>query len=348
MRKFLINTSLSSFLLFSSLNTFAEETKILSVKAEPLSALVIRTENSAPATVMSLNHATISAEIMGQVLTVSAETGDTVKKGQILTTLDCRSYELAKKQASAALQLARSQYRLSDKQFKRNQRLIKNGTIPRDLFDKVETSRQTALADIQLKKVGIDSAQLSISRCAIKAPFDGQISKRFVQQGQLVSPGTPLFRLLQRNKEEVRTKLSPKNIQTLLASPSILFTVGDKKMKATVRSIIKQIDEATRTQEVRLKLPPLKRDLAVGLSGRIVWENKVKKLPAEYLIRRNKQLGVMIADDVVEGVGKAIFHPLKKAKEGQAVEVSLPPHTRIITTNRFRVVDGQKIKIEKE
>jgi hypothetical protein len=81
------------------------------------------------------------------------------------------------------------------------------------------------------------------------------------------------------------------------------------------------------------------------MSGRIVWSSKDQLIPAEYILRRNNQLGVMLAEDVVEGVGKAKFHPLPNANEGQAVEVDLPESSAIIVKNRYRVKDGQPIKI---
>jgi RND family efflux transporter MFP subunit len=331
---------------FSNALAEAEQTKgeLLSVSTKPLAMLLISAENSAPANVISLNHATISAEITGRAMMIEAETGDKVTKGKRLVTLDCRSYLLAKKQAEAGLHIAKTQLNYSNKQYKRNQNLLAKRIIPRETFEKAESGKLSAIADIQLKKVGIETSKLAISRCKISAPFSGQVTKRLVQQGQLVTAGTPLFQIMQKNKLEIKTQLSAAQVRMLDDSPILEFVVAGKQFKTVVRSIIQTVDEATRTQEVRLSLPKGTK-VAAGMSGRIVWSSKDQLIPAEYILRRNNQLGVMLAEDVVEGVGKAKFHPLPNANEGQAVEVDLPESSAIIVKNRYRVKDGQPIKI---
>jgi len=334
-------------------NAFAEadqtvnktDSKLLSVTVKPLTTLLISAENSAPANVISLNHATISAEITGRAMMIEGETGDQVKKGKRLVTLDCRSYLLAKKQAEAGLHIAQTQLNYSNKQFKRNQNLLAKRIIPRETFEKAESSKLTAIADIELKKVAIETSKLAISRCKISAPFSGQITKRMVQQGQLVTAGTPLYKIMQRNKLEIKTQLSSAQVRMLDDSPLLEFVVGDKHFKTVVRSIIQTVDEATRTQEVRLSLPKDTK-VAAGMSGRIVWTSNKQLIPAEYILRRNNQLGVMLAEDIIEGVGKAKFHPLANANEGQAVEADLPESSIIIVKNRYRIKDGQQIKID--
>jgi len=317
----------------------------LSVTVTPLSDLLISAKLSAPANIISLNHSTISAEITGRALKIEVEIGDVVEKDQKLASIDCRSYSLARKQAKAALKVARTQFNYSKKQLVRNKNLMKKGIISREIFEKSEAGQLSSIADIALQKVSIETADLAISRCQIYAPFSGQITNRLVQKGQLVTAGMPLFKLIQSNRLEIQAKLSPNDVKKLKESSSLEFVASDTKLKATVRSIIQTIDEATRTQEVRLSLPE-NTNIATGLSGRLVWSNKAKRLPAEFLIRRNGQLGVMVAEDIVEAIGKSKFIPLANAHEGQPADITLPKNTTIINQNRYRAKDGQPIKVQ--
>jgi hypothetical protein len=150
---------------------------------------------------------------------------------------------------------------------------------------------------------------------------------------------------MQTHKLEIKTNLSPANIARLKDSPLLEFMAGTQSFKTTIRSIIQDIDETTRTQEVRLTLPS-DIQVAAGLSGRIQWRNKEKQIPAEYIVRRGNHLGVMIANDIVEGIGKAHFYPLPEASEGQAAIITLPKTSLLITKNRYRVKDGEPIKIQ--
>ena len=336
---------LSISLMLLSVDSSADDSQ-LAISVTPLNKLLISSKFSAPANIISLNHSTISAEITGRALSIKVEAGDIVKKGQRLTSIDCRSYSLAKKQATAALNVANTQLNYSKKQLRRNQNLVKKGIISREIFEKTEAGQFTALADIQLKKASIETTNLAISRCIIRAPFAGQITNRLVQKGQLVTAGTPLFKLLQTDRLEISAKISPADIAKLKKSPELYFVSNNAKFKAKVRSVIQTIDVTTRTQEVRLSIPKTTK-VASGLSGRIEWNNAERQLPAEFILRRGNQLGVMLASDLVEGIGKAKFHPLPQAHEGQPASINLPANTAVITLNRFRVKNGDAIKVSK-
>ncbi|MEE9309992.1 MAG: efflux RND transporter periplasmic adaptor subunit [Cocleimonas sp.] len=345
-----LSTYLASFFVFLlvSSNAIAKnEALSVSVSVKPLSELLISPSLSAPANIVSLNHSVISAEITGRALSVKVEIGDIVKKGSRLVSLDCRSYSLAKKQANASLNVAKTQFNYAKKQLVRNQNLVRKGIIPREAFEKAEAGQLSSLADIELQKVSIETANLAISRCYIKAPFTGQITQRMVQKGQLVTAGTPLFRLMQTKSLELKAKLPPSQVAKLNKSSSLTFIMGDTKIKAVVRSIIQIVDEATRTQEVRFSLPK-GSNLAMGSSGRIEWNDNERQLPAEFILRRNSQLGVMLAHDIKEGVGNAKFHPLPNAQEGQPAAIQLLSNSAVITLNRFRVKDGDVIKVVNE
>lgn len=333
-----------TYLAFTGATSFAKENEPVLVKVSPIYSITTTAKHSDPATVVSLNHSTISAEITGRSLKTYVEIGDTVKKGQKLLSLDCRNYTLTKKQALASLTVAKTQLNLAKKQLIRNRRLIKNGTIPREIFDKAEAAQQTAIADIELKNVVIETAQLAIDRCIIRAPFSGQITKRFVQKGQLVIATTPLFQLMQNNKVEIKSNLSPVDIQKLKNISQLEFVTNNQRFQIKVRSVIQEVNELTRTQEIRLTIPK-GLQLAAGLSGRVEWTSEELMLPPDYILRRNGQLGVMLAKDIIEGVGHASFFVLNAAKEGQSAEIDLPTATLIITENQYRVKDGQQIKV---
>lgn len=325
------------------------ENKPIVITVRPLSGLLSNAQSSAPASIISLNHSVISAEITGRVIKTSSEVGERVKKGEVLATIDCRTYQLAEKQARAALKVAKTQFNLAKKQYNRNRALVRQGTIPRELFDQSEANQQTSLADIELKNVSIESTQLAVSRCLIRAPFSGQLTQRLVQQGQLVTSGSPLFKLLQTDKLEITARLSPAEIIHIKESPLLEFVVGDKRFKTTLRSIINTVDETTRTQEVRLSLtnPLSKRShVATGLSGRLEWSSKKSQIPAEYILRREGGLGVLAIVDITNKMGKAKFYKLADAREGQPAYIDLSGNTLIIDQNRYRVKDGQTVKIE--
>lgn len=340
---------LTFLLAFMSLQlsvTASTNTQLLNVSVKPLSSLLIESKQSSPASVVNLNTSVVSAEITGRAFKIYAETGDIVKANQRLVALDCRSYDLAKKQQEASLKVSVAQLNLAKKQLQRNQQLLAKGTIPRALLDDSQAAQQTSLADIELKKAQIETAKLAIDRCTIRAPFTAQISNRIVQQGQLLMPGTQLFELIQTSKSEIKTNLSSSDVANLKTLPSIEFVTAEKRYKVKVRSVIQRVDETTRTQEVRFSFKE-KVKIPAGLSGRMEWNNKQRLIPPEFILRNGPSLGVMTTKDTIEGTAKARFIALPNAIEGQPTLVDLPISTLIIDKNRYRVTDGELISIQK-
>lgn len=321
-------------------NNIEGEVELLRVTTQALSELVITAEYSAPARVISLNDSGISAEVQGRALSISAEVGEQVSKGKLLLELDCRDYNNRKQQAAAALKLSRTQYDLARKQFTRNQQLLRRNVISRDSFDQIESQLLTSEADMRLKQTSIDAAELSISRCKIYAPFSGQVTARNVQQGQLVTPGMQVFQLLQTDKLEIEADLSPSELVKAKASDALFFTSGELSQRVRIRSVLNQLNTASNTQHIRLEANMPNSSIISGLNGRLQWKDGTQKIPAEYMVRRDNALGIMLAED-----GKAKFHAIPDAIEGQPAAVKLPGTSQVIIVNRFSVSTGQRIRV---
>lgn len=287
----------------------SEISNAIRVTTKPLSELIFATEYSAPAAIVSLNDSSISAEIQGRAIDIKAEVGDTIKRGQLLVSLDCRSYINSKKQATAALKLSKSQLNFAQKQYNRNQRLLKRGVLPRETFDRSESDLLTSRADISIKEVAIESADLAISKCKIYAPFSGQVTNKFVQQGQLVNPGSALIQLLQTDKLEIEADLSPDELIKARDSRRLKFIANTQEFTVKIRTVLRQLNKTSNTQRVRLTGESIDSETSIaGLNGRLVWKDGTSKLPPEYMVRRKDELGVMVAED-----NKARFQALKGA-----------------------------------
>ncbi len=331
----IVTSSLSGF---SVADTPADP---LTVTVRPLEEVLQASERSVTATLISLNDSTLSAEISAKVTQLRADTGDTVQAGQVLAELECRDYLFALSQAKAGVDAANARYQLANTQLQRNQRLRDTGVVPAEVLDKAAADAEAAKAEVAVAKSQTDTAELAVSRCTIKAPFAGQITRRDVQVGQQATPGTPAFQLLQDKALEVSASLSVDEVQDQAQGTELRFVADGVSIPLERRAVVGQIAGNTRTQEVRFTLKG-EHSLPVGRSGRVVWQGKLQALPANWVVRREGGLGVMLE---VDGVAK--FHPLPDAKEGQPVLIDLPTSVRLIDQNRLRARDGQAVMVEK-
>jgi len=386
-----------------------QSTAPLSVTVKRLGDISEPIARSVPATLISLNDATLSAELAAQVKQVSVQVGDQVKQGDVLATLDCRDPQVNLRQAKAAVATtkarieatqaraastgsriaaaqarqaaaqervpsAQAQLRLAQTQLQRNQKLRQDGLIPTEMLDQARSSFESAQsafkaaqedvnaaraevtsarAELTAAKADLESvrtelasaetqvtaAEIAVGRCRINAPFDGQITQRQLQLGQMANPANPAFQMLETAAVEVTADLSADDLRDLEQVDKLRFVAEGQSYSLQVRAVVGQISGATRTQTVRFSLIE-RSGLPAGQKGQVHWQGRLPAIPAGWIMRRDGQLGVMLAVD-----GEARFKVLPNALEGQPVLTDLPADTRLVDENRIRLRDGEAINI---
>ncbi len=318
------------------------EKKVIVVTVKPLSELVVNQHSSVPASVIGINQPILSSQISALVNKINVDTGDYVKKGSVLVELDCRDYQHALQQSRASLLSRKAQAAFADKTYKRNKRLIKQSTIPQNSLDQSEADHLAIQADLSALQSQLKRAELTVERCRITAPFSGQIIKRMVQKGQLVSPATPLLELLETSNLQVSAELSHEQVKGVKRAAQVMFKANGVETKLTLHKVVDLIKENTRTQEVRFKLAE-KNALVVGTAGRVIWKDTQAKLPANYVSLRDGKLGVLILQADKKTVQ---FVALTGTQEGQAADIDLPLDTLIIDNGRINVKDKQVVDVK--
>ena len=123
----------------------------------------------------------VNTEVPGKVLKIYVDEGDRVRKGQSLMKLD---------DSELKTQLAQINVKLSnlEKDYKRYKILAENDAIPGVKFEKIKEGLKTAQAQKE-------SILIKIKNTNITAPFNGYITKKFVDIGTFAAPGMPLLAL---------------------------------------------------------------------------------------------------------------------------------------------------------
>ena len=332
------------FCFFVPLGVLQAEEEIKIVTVKKLSDLIVKGEHSVPAKVISLNQPMLSAQISAKVKKINVDVGDNVKKGVVLLELDCRDYQNALQQAKAGYLARKAQAAFAEKTYKRNKKLVQQSTLPQSALDQAESEYLSVQADLSALNIKQKSAELNVERCQIKAPFTGQITQRKVQKGQLVSPNTPLFELLQTTNLQLSAELTHQQSKQVKQSENIIFRANGKETMARLHKIVSLVKEATRTQLARFTLPK-ESDLVVGTAGRLVWKNKQAQLKASYISQRGGKKGVLIVQNN-QSKQTVKFIPLDNVQEGQAADIDLPLDTLIIDNGRLTVQNNQVVTVK--
>lgn len=139
-----------------------------------------------PGTIEPWTELQLLAKVSGAITEVLVEEGDSVKAGTVMARIEEDDYRLALDAATAAYNLARSE-------FARNQEMLKKRVIPPASMESSETALLKAKTDLE-------KARLQLSRCAITAPMDSVVRRIDAKVGTYLSVGDPLIELLELDR----------------------------------------------------------------------------------------------------------------------------------------------------
>ncbi|NOQ76304.1 MAG: efflux RND transporter periplasmic adaptor subunit [Methylococcaceae bacterium] len=322
---------------------FGKETDLTDVSAHPISTtflndILFYPVREAPATVVSLNNSLISAEISGQIIELLVQTGDEVKKDALLAKIDCESYEIAKQRANAALQAGYARKKYAKQRLDDAKHLEKRRVLSTDELNLRNSEANAIASDVGVLNADLKETRRRISKCIITAPFDAVIVERLASVGDYTTAGSPLVKLLDLNNLEVSGKIQQQDVDSLEAADKISFIVAGQHYPVTLRTVVPLVDSRIRSYESRLLFTG--ETSSTGAAGRLHWTSPLPHIPADYLVQRNKQLGVFIVKN-----NSACFYHLKGVGNGLPAPINLPTQTQIITTGRHGLIDGQLINI---
>lgn len=322
------------FSLLISITANSQEAPIVPVTVKPLSEILIERRLTANAQVVAPNNSQISAEVTAVVDKIHADVGDAVTQGDVLLDLDAADLKLQLESAQANKQAAQARLDQAGLRLARAKEL-KTFISSDDLLAR-ETEVAVFKADMQSLKVAEKVAQRQLNKTQIKAPFDGVVSVRQAQVGQLLTLGSPVLNLVQVTGTEIQAKI-PSNLSDQLTNADrVEFTTQNQTTVVELIQLSPVVDRQAALQTARFR--PQDDKPIVGQTGQLVWYLKGRLLSADLVVKRNGKLGVFIVDNK-----KAKFIVLPNAQEGRPVAITEQQNWQVIIGGRERLQDGMNI-----
>lgn len=315
-----------------SLNAYAEPL----IHSARFSELAIYPDHSAPAQVVPAQQPTLSAQTTGTIEKLVVDVGSRVKQGQLLLSLNCTAQQANHNMAKAQLDSNQSQLEFARHELSRGQSLYK----AKHISDQEMEQRQLNVAQLESAVANARSqltqAQLQMSYCQVKAPFDGVITRRMAQVGALASPGTALLEMIDDQHAVVEAFIQPQDLEGLRHSQQRKLMTNGQSYALEAPRAIPLVDKQTRNQTVRLGFAG--KTAIAGSAGRLYWQEAIPHIPPQYLVKRNGQIGLFVADQ-----GKARFVSAQQALEGTPAAFDLNPDTLVITQGQQALNDGDSL-----
>ncbi|MBO9829058.1 efflux RND transporter periplasmic adaptor subunit [Xanthomonas sp. A2111] len=139
--------------------------------------------------VEAVEHVDLRPRVSGYIDKVAYVEGQEVKKGQVLFTIDARSYRADLARAEADLVRARTQAKLSASEAARAKTLSEQQAISTESWEQRRAAAEQAQADVLAAQAAVDSARLNLEWTQVRAPIDGRAGRAMVTAGNLVTAG---------------------------------------------------------------------------------------------------------------------------------------------------------------
>jgi len=313
--------------------------------------------------------AIITARLMAPVRQVRVAPGEHVRQGQVLIVLDshdlaasarsARFAALAAEQGAAAAaserDAAEARLVLARASHERVANLAaKRSATTQELDDAIaalrsaEAGAATAAARVRQSAAAVDSAKgasdaasTTESFATITAPFDGTVTEKMVEPGNMASPGTPLLRLEDTREFRLNVRVDESlggRIQNGDRVPVVLGN-DDEPVSGTVVEVSRSVDSDARAFLVKIALP-VARGVRSGEFGKAQFRGVARRalfVPSGAVIRRGQLTTVFVVDN---GVARVRLVTLS----GTEVLAGLTDQEAVIVSPPSGVTDGRRVR----
>ena len=191
--------------------------------------------------IMPVNTVNVGSQVSGTIDEIYVDYNSTVKKGDMLLTIDPSVLQSSVDEAQASLTSAESQLTYKKAQYERNKTLYDDGFISRAEMEQSQTEYEQAEQNVKKLQYSYDRA---VTNLGYATPVDGTVISRKVDKGQTVAASfqTPdLFEIAEDlTKMQIETAVSEADIGLIKSGMAVTFTV-DAYPIDTFKGFVRQV-----------------------------------------------------------------------------------------------------------
>ncbi|NWN90040.1 efflux RND transporter periplasmic adaptor subunit [Marinobacter adhaerens] len=314
-----------------------------------ISATTARTESWTPSlkavgSIEAVNGIEVANEMPGVIEKINFESGDTVKQGDVLVRLNTSIDE-------AAVRTRRAEAQLAQQEFKRISDLLPRRAVSQSQYDE-------AKANFDAARARVNEAEAQLNKKIIRAPFDGTLGIRMVDQGQYIGTGTPIVEINMLDPIYVDYTLSEKNLPDIDQGYSVVATVAavpEQSFEGKVSAINTSVNPETRTVRVRATLANPDNLLRPGMFATIQTrqpeKNSVVTIPRTAISYNTYGdfAFVIVENDEGEPIVERRTVTTGQTRDKRVAVLSgLEAGEEVVAKGLLRLRAGQRVKIQAE
>ena len=190
---------------------------------------------------------TLGFQSGGRIDAITVDTGSQVTRGKTLARLDTRALQAQLLAAEAVVAEARAGRDLAQTNVERQNALFEKGHVAEQRVDEAQAQVDTAVARIDAAKSQADTLKVQIDLARITAPFNGVVTRRYVDEGSIAAPGTPVLELVETGRMEARIGLPADEAAALTVGNTYTLETPVGNVDAELRAVTGVIEADART-----------------------------------------------------------------------------------------------------
>lgn len=241
--------------------------------------------------------ANLGPQMTGTIMEIFVDEGSVVSLGDVLVRLDARATAIGAQQAQAMAAAAAVQAEQTSSEVERLRPLARDGTVASQQYDQLLAQQRATSASANAANAAVAQARNSLRNSALRAPFDGVVSRVIMEVGETATmmPPSVVLRIVDLSELEVRGRVSERYLPNLdVGAPvSARFIALDRVVEGRVTFVGLEVDAMTRSVEVIARIPNEDRTLRAGTSVELT------------IGAGDPREGVVVPSDAIGGAGEA-------------------------------------------
>lgn len=184
----------------------------------------------------------ISAQATGYLMLIGKDVGDWLQAGEIVASIDDRLLKRQKYALEAELAGVREDVEVKKVIKERREELVRHNATARENFDEANLAYQMALSRVQKLEHELEAAKVNLAFTGIHSISDGIVTDRMKDPGDMVMPGTPVFKMEDpKQGYKVLVRVPQETIILLSDNSPVFLTFGSNVIQTTIYRVYPSI-----------------------------------------------------------------------------------------------------------
>jgi len=252
--------------------------------------------------IQASNSANLSTRMMGFVNKIYVNVGDKVNKGQLLLSVNNTDLQAKRAQVNAGITEATAAFTNAEKDYTRFKNLFDQNSASQKELDDMTAHYEMSKARLEGANQMKNEIDAQFTYANIRAPFDGVVTNKFIEAGDMANPGMTLIAVESPKQFDVTAMVAESDISKIISNSKVDVLV--KSMNQSIKGIVTEISSSAKNTggQYLVKIALDKTDVNI-LSGMFA----TIQFPVEKTVKTSSMIVIPTSSIVANGSLKGVY-----------------------------------------